>query len=859
MKRTSLLLSACCALSAAVAPAAIVTARNDYFVYPPAHAAFHGTPSSPGITSEWIPYGTYTGGTGGVECLRLSAKLSGVVYSMYDGLLERACAAAPGYGGLTWDWESDTNKFAFAVPVSLWGQWGPDDGGFLESTTNQTLRVMDILNLHSLGKYSNQGAGWRKEYLSTPPDSNSLSLEERLACGQNNYSYYDGDSEQTFDGKVAHGGLASLFGGSALDDMVGAANPPISSSWTTNLPFIASDAGKWAKVWPTFSALDCDSHFWPYVNYDMAEYTSDNIFVRRHLYDWMRACDNENWSASAEKGDDFRPQMYALKRTLLTMPLNKRLEDILSKDSGFEFRGSEYSEWLIGGELLEGDGSPDGGDYAAGTPPTSANWYGDPYNLRWEQFGFGWVLWRWNWETFDEEIVAVDSSPWGATSLSFGGKGVFVTHDDYSHWRNNTSRLDWKRLGIIAQLERHMEESYVPKGELGGLRLEQVVCKREDVYQLTNDYSVSVYWSGGSEGGWVMGYSGVPAQEAVSYSVQTNLLSTNSNPYCCVGESLVSTAWTAHGELPLIIPMSEWNSEIEDNPSTGLSIKVSLVSHDRSGGFVVEVPGYQWSYVFGPDESSSSGVALKTCTLDVTNSKKGGYVHTTADFDRSAESLFPAEKAWKDGLVQSVWLPTLECMLSISNDSNFAYGGSCTAAYDTMLDHRRQTNAMSRVFRMSPSSTEECQSTNDYWRTMRDMLGSLNAEVHATCQSLSGVQLSQFVEAANWIPSESELAQARSGLSYECGLSVVPLLAEGLHEVKPSPQFVLSDGTVTNRLPVAENRSGVQGYLVGYVRATGGDVASVRTTNSVPVTVEGRRNTMVKTLWRFNNLTSPQQ
>ena len=34
------------------------------------------------------------------------------------------------------------------------------------------------------------------------------------------------------------------------------------------------------------------------------------------------------------------------------------------------------------------------------------------------------------------------------------------TDDDYDHWKNMTARIDWKRLGIICQLERQMETTY---------------------------------------------------------------------------------------------------------------------------------------------------------------------------------------------------------------------------------------------------------------------------------------------------------------------------------------------------------------------------------------------------------------
>ncbi len=74
--------------------AAIITERNDIYTLAPSNAVFAGTASTPGIESQWIPYGTYSGGVGSAEYLRVTSNLAGVVISAFDGSMERR-----------WKWE----------------------------------------------------------------------------------------------------------------------------------------------------------------------------------------------------------------------------------------------------------------------------------------------------------------------------------------------------------------------------------------------------------------------------------------------------------------------------------------------------------------------------------------------------------------------------------------------------------------------------------------------------------------------------------------------------------------------------------------------------------------------------------
>ena len=60
------------------------------------------------------------------------------------------------------------------------------------------------------------------------------------------------------------------------------------------------------------------------------------------------------------------------------------------------------------------------------------------------------------WDLLD----AVDAIPLACTMEDVLSADTGFVESDYKHWTNNTTRLDWKRLGLICQLERQMEITY---------------------------------------------------------------------------------------------------------------------------------------------------------------------------------------------------------------------------------------------------------------------------------------------------------------------------------------------------------------------------------------------------------------
>lgn len=313
-----LLLSACCCLSAALALAAIITERNDVYdgasCYTTPAYTFIGTSSRPGIDSCWIPYGTYTDGVGGTEYTRVTSNLMGVVASALGGLSEREKSI---FG----------DSYTYMLrPLGIPDGWYLyDHGEFWESVTNRSLRIGDQLNRGIMRR--------------TAPFSVDHIVFYRVM-------------EDCLEPRL--GEVAKQYGSRRLDDLTGNVEPPISSEWSTKIPWSASDVDVWRNVYPRYCLCTNDIHFLP--------------DAEHYWWDRMMPCPfgmggfEDIWGHDAY---DAYTELY----NACTNPLPITIEDVLSADTGWK-------------------------------------------------------------------------------------------DDDYTHWRNGTTRLDWKRLGIICQLERQMETTY---------------------------------------------------------------------------------------------------------------------------------------------------------------------------------------------------------------------------------------------------------------------------------------------------------------------------------------------------------------------------------------------------------------
>ena len=430
--RPFLLLSACCLLPLA-AHSAIITERNDTCIYPPNYATFVGTPSWPGIESCWIPYGTYTDGTGGTEYTRVTSNLMGVVASAFDGWVERM------------KFESDSTERLLLVPFYSSGLYEGyrDHGEFLESATNNTLRIWDLLNEDDFVECKTGSSG--------------------------DYVYYRRNCGGTIEYVLAHNyyghkeGMSTRFGSRRLDQIVGAQEPPLSAEWTSDLPFKAADSNLWATVWPTYSAVTNDIHF-----FDCPSNATPD-FVRNHIYDWMYGHLVGIWGNDVigEIGDGHGED---LSSALWTIPLPCNMEDVLSYDTGWKYHPVPVetgSFWTVSGPL---------GNFSLGAfydfSPSFLEWdnweeaYPTNYyvEIEYNFVGSYYLLRIIDAQTDEQLFYSRTVADEDADTVYFDGYAAYRTRlyndDDFKHWRNMTTRLDWKRLGIICQLERQMEQTY---------------------------------------------------------------------------------------------------------------------------------------------------------------------------------------------------------------------------------------------------------------------------------------------------------------------------------------------------------------------------------------------------------------
>ena len=441
------------------APAAIITERNDYCdwkyddnswgnktgCFPPPAYTFVGTSSRPGIDSCWIPYGTYTDGTGGTEYTRVTSNLMGVVASALGGAKERWSA----FGGLAYvdgpAGSETTDEYAdmYGAPILRPMDW---DGTihveleeYLASTTNLSLRISDQLN---------RGIILCQDDVIY--DSN-IALEPLLACTRAVIDYQGGWYTNFF----FNGGILGRFGSCRLEEMLGSVPPPISTSWSPQIPFDITKFNDWDNVWPVFSACTNDIHFFPAVE---AEY--------RYLRVLPRCCD--------EWGDDVWEARTNLWHVLSQTPYNITVEDVLSADTGWGYNlepKETNSYWTVNYR-----------DVVSGEPVYRAVrlskggegvWYGNPPpggTIKFIQIGYSENnIYFYASGNFDEKNYESEEDRDAASNIVFvTDYGYFYAvktllyddSDDYRHWRNMTTRLDWKRLGIICQLERQMEITY---------------------------------------------------------------------------------------------------------------------------------------------------------------------------------------------------------------------------------------------------------------------------------------------------------------------------------------------------------------------------------------------------------------
>ena len=797
MKRGIFIAALFAALSAA---ASIVTVRNALFTWPPNYATFIGTDAQPGIESPWIPYGTYTHGVGTTEYARITAKLMGVVASAFDGRCEREYLPEEDF--------TPTNPAAYysefkqtMLPCYTNFPGFSDDGAFLQSLTNNTARILDTINAPAF-------------------------VEVDHVEGSSTYSYFKQETgeiepllatEEIADGNSWHWGAAKIYAGDALAAMCAAAQldtePPISTTWTNRLPFVAADSNAWVNVWPTYSALDNDAHIFPALtnatpkfgryhldNY-YAPYSTPRFFEPAHLV--------QIWGGDVV-GNDISGTARSLELALESMPMGYTIEDVLS------------------------------------------------YN----------------------------------TGMSAG---------DYAHWRNGTTRLDWKRLGIICQLVSQMDRTYLTRQDEDELPL------------LQNDARHTYTWEA-SEVVTLATVDGVPA--ASTTFMQPSAWARTGDATTCttnlVGWSYPTAQLHGVGESGLIEGTADTESPelwVDGATLAGIISPVAqqvVADHGLTAGeLVIELSGYMtpqgnagmtWPWVVdfadffpttGDGEQyypTNSGTALfaplqypTSATADLTMflNKYATTKYTTASesmYTNFAARLtpYPLPQVWATNYVKRQRRPTLKVML---DTQGFSRIGVITNSAPLVWGDIVGPNS-TRRFRMDKQAGDgSWAATRQSSDRLRWVITSeLNADVLGRFQQLANITVSDAAWRFVDFPPAEEAALKAQLLTQPLMLSTTLQPAVG----SASPvAIIVGVVTVANGTAGAcaivsamwawedsqgewqfqDITQGASGYLLGtyYFTVQGAELPYMSTRNQ-PVRVDGHQDQMMATEWLLRNL-----
>lgn len=832
--------------------AAIITERNDVFSIFPESAVFRGTSAAPGIESQWIPYGTYTGGNGGTEYLRVTSNLVGVVASVFDGYWERYNVVM----------NSCTNMRDYAYG-ELW--------------TNDTRRVLDYINATRSPQVYGDWQGLRTNFYFMG------CIEERLC--------------------PASGLFAVAFGSRVLDALAVNVNPPISTSWAAAIPFSAVDADDWATVWPTYYAATNDMHF----------------LTDPHRTPWRDHVESFLYLGNFA-GQDYSEACDDLYDALTNRFVPVTIPDVLAYDTGLKYLNVSPTNdyWMVNGQKmsLHYDEKDDYGwvlkrwwsdelfedeygeyelniVYDNGTYP---NWSFYKY-----YFGYNPYL-AMLWEGQDEGNLDFMDGYDSRTGQDYVAYRIlqYDETDDFAHWRNMTTRLDWKRLGIICQLERQMETTYYPRGS-DALPLVAEYARSGNTYTGTLHVAYTVAQSPDPDtGDWPVTWEGSLSDvnwqlEDSSRNVTTNFRGM-SFPLAAAGHpSLIA------GTLDTSVILGYFDISVADleNACTNyfttapselgdgnyffsvygtFSIGMTSATLVISGGYIMDSDGDNHqeyhSDTFGswPIENGEADFNLR-----LGESKSAHATYTLSDALSARSNLVESITRndiffWDNGWIAERTLPTFEAMISATNCQDLVeipFDEGLPVAMD--WDDLAPSNGPKRVFRLSPEPTT-ADSRIAIMNNRVAILQGLDREVKTRFASLAGQSVTSIASAsANLTPSESAELRAEIGAKhppihlvastfqgaqdYGYGDKIAYIVIDGHLDITSGIAEAATIDYVYDQaiVPIVNNayRFGNWGLSIGEAEV------GMTATNCPPVRVDGHQSQILKTLWRFKNLRDP--
>lgn len=897
-------------LLAAIVLAAIITEKNGTFADAPATAAR-------AVASPFIPYGTYTDGSGSTEYKRVGTNFVGAVSSMIDGFWERV--AIP-YGWLPEDLATgDAAELAYPVReaakdtkrlVAWLAQNGEDSGGsWLRDYLEETLAYGYVYE-HLL-----PGPGW--EY-----QTNAL---------------HGGVAGSMTSGKINSSGLR--FVDDAVDPVVwysrkaegvfAPTRPPIAAAWSGELPFKAAASNDWRTVFPVYSAYEYDPHFFPSNVDDMVANVLD--YDRPHLARWMTPAHlrdiwgGDVYGANGEgSGSDL---MLALHR--MPVATDAVMESVLKIDPGWEYNyppqlTNDY--WMVGAMKFErGSISGEGGEPGSWDDlahAAIADWIYKADPLDWQSWYYvTWNAWYggWVYRASGEADIVVSGEP-TAKSVDFGN-GIVATKtefwndaDDFKHWRNMTTRLDWKRLGIIAQLERHMEITYRAREREDYLPLWDFFVRSHRTSTGVLPLHIEIL-DGNIASAYVVGHPGSLSLQYVNWSgaAVTSNVETNRIGECyptarsvvkLEGSQVRSSSSPAylHGDFSIRDDsiMYELESAIErfvdPKPTGAKRFLVECSASNSSIGFSrifvwfgegdvrsFECGEYPIFYLIIPDIETDgdfdlvrddSKVATDVTTLGNNATQEyrimGRDIPAAYPDVMSAPAVSNLESTLWGNYIKKISLPTVEVRLAASNN----YWAASRDALPAMpyIGQAFRTNANARAFRYHDTIVDA--QPLDEFRWMRLVsLRDLDTEVKSHFRNFAGREITSGLNArATFAAGEialmdAKVDQANAAVALERNALDGRMWIEGTFDFGSGYQqgdtataYIESGsgGTLsTNSYQMVYADPNYTSHAYGSWAVTVSASAIVAATNA-GVRVDGHQNEMMKTLWKFKNLRDPE-
>lgn len=892
---------------AALLFAAIMTEKNGTFADAPAGAAVS-------VSSQYIPYGTFTDGSGSTEYMRVTTNLVGAVASMIDGLWERV--ALP-YGWLPEDLAEDDDELKYP----------------LRETVRDSKRIFaTAINYYGSDWY---GSGLRNSIEETLANGYVYETWELGPGGVYTYktnAVHAGIAGSTLNGFIVSEGLRFreyepvpiAWTSRRAEDIFGDPEPPISKTWSATLPFLTQHTDTWQRVFSPYSAYEYDPHIFQ-SNYE--DFVAWNLnYARPHIRRWMMAEHVDDlWGrdvlGSAGDGAGTDLNEWLRKTPVAT---NAVMEEVLKVDPGFEYNYPPVetnSFWDVTGplgsfhcELVNDYGPRDRYYRSSGT-----NYYAEVYissgsESSWidvviSQVGVGQVFYGWDYYTGDDTYVVYDSQTW-TESYTANCTRFYADADDFKHWRNMTTRLDWKRLAIIAQLERQLEityrvrerEDYLPLWEFlvrahrnytGSLPLHIKIEDGEitEAYVVGHAPSLSLRYAS-----WAFdGESAIAETNRTTSSYPTARTVVNLDG-SAVGSTYSPASGTFDVRDDVIFEAIAHAIARFVNPWPADAKRISVDLNVTAAGISVATI-FVW---FGPDDvrSFSAGDAPvgsflvpdtevdDTFALSRDDAKIARDITTMANnatqeyklMKRDIPAAYPAEmsetavsnlesRLWRNGYIKNITLPTIEVRLAATND----YWAAQRDAEPAMpwLGEIGETNVDIRAFRYQCDVKDSVgldNSRGDRLLSLRD----LDSEVKKHFKKFAGRDITSGLagraafNAAEIAAFEQAIANENAVVRLDKQVADARLVFEaefnfdnGWKDGDAAELYRVSPELGTNLVrQIVYSTTNYTAHAYGDWSVNVSASAYPAITNS-GIRVDGHQNQMMKTLWKFKNMRDP--